>query len=66
MLEISEDLNHTDFNELTPLDIAKTEETKTLLRDHGGKSSSEIDDEIYESLESKDAVMRLFSKIKKT
>ncbi len=66
LLEISEDVNDTDFNDLTPVDIAKTEETEVLLRDHGGKSSSEIEDIIYQGFESKDAAMRLLDKIKKT
>ncbi len=66
LVDIFEYVNHTDFNSLTPLDIAKTKEAKSVLRDHGGKTSDEKEDEIYEAFESKDAAMRLIDKIKKS
>jgi uncharacterized protein len=65
LIDISEDINQTDINGQTPLDIAKTKEAESILREHGGKTSDEICDEVYLGFESKDAAIRLLNEIKK-
>jgi len=42
LLDNGANVNAVDDQEKTPLDLAETEETKALLREHGGLSGEEL------------------------
>lgn len=66
LLEVTEDIDCTDFNEMTPLDTAKNENIVSLLRRSGAKTSKEIWDEIYDGFASKNAAENLLEAIRKS